>query len=84
MPPVHLDAPSYVRTPLHKYVNVITRIKYSSRSRIEMGGQDAECLVMALCLGPGGQRSCLVHIPIPKRCKIGARGAQGPWPWICY
>ena len=29
---------------------------YSSASRIEMGGQGKKCLVMALCLGPGGPK----------------------------
>ena len=28
--------------------------------------------------GPGGQRSCLVHILIRERCKIGTRGAMAP------
>ena len=57
-----------------------TLLKSSSRSKIEMGGQGAKCLVMALCLELGGQRSCLVHILIHERCKMGARG---PWPpWI--
>ena len=57
-----------------------------------MGGQGAKWLVMALCLRPGGQRSCWVHILIRERCKIfshgtmsGAGGGMAPWPpWIRY
>ena len=41
---------------------------FSSRSRIEMGGQGANFLVMTLCLGPRGAKGLvLVHIFICER-----------------
>ena len=60
--------------------NQALKLYVNSRgSRIEIGkGQGAKCLVMVLCLGlGGGQRSCLVHILIRERRKIGA-GGHGP------
>ena len=52
----------------------------------------AKCLVMALCLGPGAQRFCWVHVLTCERWKMlshgpmsGARGAMAPVaPWIHY
>ena len=61
----------------HKSMDAITRIKYSSRSGIEIGGQGAKCLVMALCLGPGGPKILFGTYSHTKRCKIQAR-QQGP------
>ena len=52
--------------------------KDSSGSRIEMGGPRCKMFNHDAMSGARGQRSCLVHILICKRCKIGATGAMAP------
>ena len=57
----------------------------SSGSRIEIGGQGAKFLVMALCLGSGGQRSCFGTCLHMRKVKNWGQGAMAPEPhWIRY